>query len=67
MHNFERIAVLDADFPKRRAWDDFKVALDRDARGVESKLAQHRGNAGWAGHPAWLAIELDREELTYKH
>ena len=67
MHDLERIAVLDTDLPKRRARDDFKVALDRDARGVESKLPEHRGDAGWAGHPAWLAIDLDREELTDNH
>jgi len=67
MHDFIRIAVLDADIAQRRARHDLQVPLNGNALRIQSQLGQHRGDADPARDSALLAIHPDSKALIDAH
>ena len=47
--------------------NDFKIPLHRHANGVESKLADHLGNADALVHPAMLAVDAHLDCVIDRH
>ena len=67
MHDLVIVAVLDQHLGQGRARHDLEIALHRDPRGIEPKLADQRRNGGAGGHAAMLAVDLDAVGFGFAH
>jgi hypothetical protein len=58
MHDFELIAVREADAVVSALRHDLEIALDRDLARIETELGQERGHGERAVEPMGLTVDL---------
>jgi hypothetical protein len=67
MHDFEIVAVLNADFRQGRARHNLEISLDCHPSWIEPQSVHHLGHADSARHAPMLAVDPDSEASIEAH